>query len=197
MNCTGGALAWQRSAIMDVRIVLAAFAVLGVLPCWAQSDPQGVPKQSGAWRLESVQDAGSKEENFSLLTPAVGNTDATFSLWCKPDVALYYFAIRDARLAERQSGEEATVTVRIGDREPARFLAASAGGGGVVIQEIVHQTAFTLILASLRQRGAATVELSVADLQWVFSLDGFADAIQSMTEHCKFAPDPGRARQRR
>jgi len=182
---------------MDVRIVLAAFAVLGVLPCWAQSDPQGVPKQSGAWRIDSVQDADSKEENFSLLTTAVGNTDATFSLWCKPDVPLYYFAIRDPRLAERPSGEETAVTVRLADQEPARFLAASAGSGSVVIREIVHQTAFTLILASLRQRGAATVELSVADLHWVFSLDGFADSMQSLTEHCKFAPDPGRARQRR
>jgi hypothetical protein len=87
--------------------------------------------------------------------------------------------------------------VRLGDQEPVRFLAASAGGGSLVIQEIVHQTAFTLILASLRQRGAATVELSVANLQWVFSLDGFADSMQSLTEHCKFPPDPGRARQRR
>jgi hypothetical protein len=87
--------------------------------------------------------------------------------------------------------------VRIADQEPARFLAASAGSGSVVIQEIVHQTAFTLILASLTQRGAATVQLSIADLRWVFSLDGFADSLQSLTERCKFAPDPGRARQRR
>src|SRR2546430_2326417 len=114
---------------MDVRIILAALAVLGVLPCWAQNDSSGAPKQSGAWRIDSVQDAGSKEENFSLLTTAVGNTDATFSLWCKPDVPLYYFAIRHPRLAELPSGQETTVTVRVGDREPVRFLAASAGGG--------------------------------------------------------------------
>jgi hypothetical protein len=183
---------------MDVRIILAALVVLlGILPCWAQSDSSGVPKQSGAWRIDSVQDAGSKEENFSLLTSAVGNKDATFSLWCKPDVPLYYFAIRDPHLAELPPGQETAVTVRLGDQEPVRFLAASAGGGSLVIQEIVHQTAFTLILASLRQRGAATVELSVANLQWVFSLDGFADSMQSLTEHCKFPPDPGRARQRR
>ena len=182
---------------MDVRIVLAAFAVLGVLPCCAQSDPSGAPKQSGAWRIDSVQDAGSKEENFSLLTSAVGNKDATFSLRCRPDELLYYFVIRDPQLAELPSGQETAVTVRLGDREPVRFLAASAGGGSLVIQEIVHQTAFTLILASLRQRGAATVELSIADLQWVFSLDGFADSMQSLTERCKFAPDPERARQRR
>ncbi len=176
---------------------MAAILWLGILPCAAQSDSAAAPKQSGAWRLDSIQDADSQEENFSIRTAAAGNEDATFSLWCKRDATLYYFAIRDHRLAKLPRGEEAAVTVRIGDREPARFLAASAGGGSVIIQEIVHQTAFTLILASLSQRGAATVELSIADLQWVFSLDGFADSMQSLIEHCKFVPDPGRAQQSR
>jgi hypothetical protein len=187
----------QGTALLGVRIIFAAWGVLSSLPCWAQEHSGAAPKQSGAWRLDSVKDADSQEENFSIRTAAAGNEDATFSLWCKPDETLYYFALRDPRLAKLPRGEEAAVTVRIGDREPARFLAASVGGGSVVIQEIVHQTAFTLIMASLSQRGAATVELSIANLRWVFSLDGFADSMQSLIEHCKFVPDPGRAQQSR
>jgi hypothetical protein len=178
---------------MAVRIVVTVLTVLSldVFCRLAQGDPQ----PTGMWRIEPVPDKET-EKSLSLGTSAVNSKDATLSIWCERDVTHYYLAIRDSRLARLPSAAEAAVTVRVGDGEPAQFVGTSRGNGQVIIQERVHQTAFSLILASLSQGGAGRVELSIDDQQWVFPMDGFASAMESLIKQCGFAPDPMRARQR-
>ena len=50
----------------------------------------------------------------------------------------------------------------------------------------MHQTAFALILAALKQGGATFVEVTVEDHSWAFALDGFAAALPALTERCGF-----------
>jgi hypothetical protein len=178
-----------------VRIVVAAASVLALgVQGRAQGDAQRLPSASGAWRIEAQPDAESNQENFSLATSALGDKDATLSLWCKPDLSLFYFAVRDARLAALPSGTEVTLSIRYPNEEAVRWQVASRGDGSIVVQERVHQTAFSLTLASLKQTSAAAAEFAIDGHQWTFSLEGFARSLRALIEACAFEPDPARAR---
>src|SRR5215813_14279527 len=152
----------HRLAIIATMSVAALATVALAAPARAASDAPRRPQVSGAWRIETAPDPDSQQENFSLATSAVTDQDATFSLWCRPAMPLYYFAIRDARLA-LPSGTEVTLSIRYPGEEPVRWQVAARGDGSVVVQERIHQTAFSPILASLRQTTANTVELAIDD----------------------------------
>ena len=181
-----------------IRIIVAMMAIVpaDVFHCWAQDSAPPVPPASAIWRMESAPDQDSQQENFSLVTSAVGNTGATFSLWCRPSLSLYSFVIRDSRLAQLPPDAEVTVAVQFPNQEPVRWQASSRGDGSVVIQERTHQTAFALILTSLKQHDGASVELSIGDDRWVFRLDGFSGSLPALVERCEFEPDAARARAR-
>jgi hypothetical protein len=182
-------------AIRSIATALTV-AATGACHCWAQGGSPPAPPASATWRIESAPDQDSQQEAFSLVTAALGNTGATFGLWCRPDLSLYALIVRDSRLAQLARDAEVTVAVRFPNQEPVRWQAASRGDGSVVIQERTHQTAFTLILASLKQHDGASVELSIGNDQWVFRLDGFSGSLPALIERCEFEPDPARARVR-
>jgi len=182
----------HRFAIVATMSAAALAAATLAAPARAASDAPRRPQASGAWRIETAPDPDSQQENFSLATSAVTDQDATFSLWCRPAMPLYYFAIRDARLA-LPSGAEVTLSIRYPGEEPVRWQVASPGNGSVVVQERVHQTAFSLILLSLRQTTATSVDLAIDDHQWTFRLDGFAPSLAALIDACGVEPDPTRA----
>src|SRR5262245_18809270 len=93
-----------RFAVLAAAIVSALGAQVR-----AADDAQRLPKATGAWRIETAPDAESQQDNVALATAAIGDADATFSLWCRPAVPLYWFALRDARL-KLPSGAEATLS---------------------------------------------------------------------------------------
>ena len=172
---------------------VAALATVALAaPARAESDAPRLPQASGAWRIETAPDPDSQQEDLSLATSAVADQDATFSLWCRPAMPLYYFAIRDARLALR-AGAEVTLSIRYPGEEPVRWQVASRGHDSVVVQERVHQTAFSLILMSLRQTTATSVDLAIDDHRWTFRLDGFAPSLAALIDACGVEPDPARA----
>lgn len=172
---------------------VAALATVALAaPARAESDAPRLPQASGAWRIETAPDPGSQQEDLSLATSAVADQDASFSLWCRPAMPLYYFAIRDARLA-LQAGAEVTLSIRYPGEEPVRWQVASRDHDSVVVQERVHQTAFSLILMSLRQTTATSVDLAIADHRWTFRVDGFAPSLAAFIDACGVAPDPARA----
>jgi hypothetical protein len=176
-----------------VRIIVAATLAVQALATAARSESHAPPPvgATGAWRIETSKASESQQDNVALVTPAI-DTDATFSLGCKPDVWLYYLAVRDARLTELAAGSEATLSIRYPGEEPTRWQVASRGDGSVVVQEIVQQTAFTAILASLKQTTALTVEFAIDDYRWTFRLDNFSAVLQSLVDACGFPPDPAR-----
>src|SRR5262245_12505658 len=143
----------QRFAV-GATVVALAFGT----QAWAENAAQPA-EATGAWRIEAAPNADAQQENFSLVTSAIDSDDALFGLWRQPAVPLYYFALRDAR-SSQPSGTEVTLTLRYADQEPVRWQAEARGDGHVVVKERVHQTAFTLILTSLRQTTASTVELA-------------------------------------
>src|SRR5262245_57343203 len=177
-----------------VRVIAASLTVLAlVAQARGENDAQRLQDPIGTWRFEAAPDADAQRDNVTLASAAVGRTDATFSLRCRPAVPLYDFAIRDPRLASLAAGAEATLSIRYADAEPTRWQVASRGDGSVVVQEVVHQTAFTLILASLKQATADTVEFAIDNYQWAFRLDGFAPALEALVTACGF--EPGATRQ--
>ena len=181
-----------------VRISIVAVTVLALgVAAGAESDPQRLVGANGAWRIEAAPDRESQQENFSLATSAIGDKDASFSLSCRPAVPLYYFAVRDARLAGLPAGAEVTLTVRYPEQDPVRWQVASRGDASVVVQDRAHRTAFSIILTELIQTRATTIELSIDQHTWRFSLDGFAASMESLVQSCGFAPDQGGARARR
>ena len=174
--------------------LLATVAVFGT-HAWAQGDGQR-SKPTGAWRLETAPDSDAQQESFSLVTSAVDNKDATFALGCRPSVPLYFFALHDTRLA-LPAGAEVTLSVRYPDAEPVRWQVTASGDGSVVLQERVHQTAFTLMLTSLRQTTVSTIELAVDDHRSTFRLEGFAASLAALIDACGSAPGPARATTRK
>jgi hypothetical protein len=171
--------------------VLAALVVVafGVLDATAED-----AAPNGAWRIEPQAVADSTQPDFLLVTSATGDADATFGLWCRRDLSIYAFVMRDARLARLAAAEETPMALRPGDDEPARFAATSLGDGRVILQEKVHQTAFAAILASLKQTAAASLEVSIDDRRWVFPLDGFVGEIPALAARCDFAPGEAQMR---
>src|SRR5262245_50531146 len=143
----------HRLAIIATMSVAALATVALAASARAESDAVRLPQASGAWRIETAPAPDSQQEDLSLATSAVADHDASFSLWCRPAMPLYYFAIRDARLA-LQAGAEVTLSIRYPGEEPVRWQVVSRGHDSVVVQERVHQTAFSLILMSLRQTTA-------------------------------------------
>jgi len=73
----------------------------------------------------------------------------------------------------------------------------ASGDGSVVLQERVHQTAFTLMLTSLRQTTVSTIELAVDDHRSTFRLEGFAASLAALIDACGSAPGPARANRKR
>jgi hypothetical protein len=183
---------------MAPRLTIGALAAL-VAGCFS-AIAQGAPsanRASGAWHIEPAADSDAKQDDASLRTPALDNSEASLSLRCKPEISLYEFVVRDPRLTRLPAAEEVSFAIRHPGREPARLLAVSRGNGSVVIQERIHQTAFALLLASLLQADGEAVEIAIDDQQWVFPLPGFAAALTSLTAQCGFPPDPQRGRARR
>lgn len=164
--------------------------VADVFPCLAQGE--GVA--TGTWRIEPAPEAAAKEDPVTLRTSALDSDGTSLALRCRPDVSLYEFVIRDRRLGTLEPGAETRIAIRHPQREPARMLGSARGDGSVVIQERVHQTTFSLLLAALGQDDAGTIELAIADARWLFPLRGFAAALQSLIARCGFEPDPTRAR---
>src|SRR5262245_58218722 len=182
----------HRLAIVATMSVAALATVALAAPARPERDAPRLPQASGAWHIETAPDPDSQQEDLSLATSAVADQDATFSLWCRPAMPLYYFAIRDARLALR-AGAEVTLSIRYPGEEPVRWQAASRGHDSVVVPERVHQTAFSLILMSLRQTTATSVDLAIDDHRWTFRLDGFAPPLAALIDACGVEPDPTRA----
>ena len=178
-----------------IRIIVAATLAVALATA-ARSEKDASRQADGPWRIETSKDSGSQPENVALVTSAI-DRDATFTVGCKPDLRLYYLAVRDARLTELAAGSEATLAIRYPGEEPTRWQAASRGDGSVIVQEIVQQTAFTLILLSLKQTAATTAELSIDDHQWTFRLENFSAALQDLIAACGFPPGPGAPQRRR
>jgi hypothetical protein len=156
----------------------------------AADDPQPSAQDTGAWRIETI--AGQDgQDSFAALTSAIDDVDAQLSLTCRRDPDHYYFAVKSAGLPADGSIGETTVMVQTGGREPARFTTV-ARDGRALIQERVHQTAFTIVFGTLSQSDAATAEISIDDRKRVFPLTGFNAAADVLAERCGFGPDPAR-----
>src|SRR5262245_4212779 len=170
---------WPAGATAIALSVLA----LGSAPLSAQV--------YGAWRMPTAErDPGSQER--SIETSAIDDAGTTFGLACRLDLSLYAFAVRSDRLARLAPAEDTTIALRVADEEPVRFTATARASGTVIVQQTTHQTAFAAIYAMLKQAGAATVAVSVADQSWVFALDGFNDATPELARRCGFDPDDPR-----
>jgi hypothetical protein len=143
------------------------------------------------WRIEEAATPTSQGREILLVRSATGNAAATFALSCLPDLSIYGFVVRDASLARFARAEEATVRVRVGDGEVVGFTGTARGDGSVIVQEKVHQTPFSLIFAALKQAKGGSAEISIADHQWTFALDGFVEALPKLAERCGFEPAIG------
>jgi hypothetical protein len=172
--------------------IVAAIAMALALTTAARPETEASPPARGAWRIETSKASESQHADVALVTSAV-DQEATFTLGCKADLRLFYLAVRDARL-DLAAGAEATLAIRYPGEEPTRWQVAARGDGSVIVQEVVQQTAFTLILASLRQTTAPTVEFAVEDRRSTFRLEEFSAALQDLIAACGFPPDPARNR---
>jgi hypothetical protein len=178
-----------------IRVTLIALAVLAPGMTRAQND--STSHASGPWQIQLVPDGQPKPESMSLRAAAVGGSDASLSMRCRPDVPIYEFVIRDPRLTRLPPAAEVSLAIRHPGREPVRLLASARGDGGVLIQERVHQMTFSSLLASLSQHDAAPLELAIDDDRWAFPLQGFATALESLTGQCGFEPGAAQSPARR
>ena len=178
-----------------LRVIMAVTVGLGAASAQAPGsraadEAQPSSRSTGAWRIETI--AGQDgQESFAAVTSAIDDGDAQLSLTCRHDPDHYYFAVKDAGLPADGTIGEATVMVQAGSREPARFTTV-ARDGRALIQERVHQTAFTIVFGTLSQSDAATADVSIDDRKRVFPLTGFNAAVEVLAERCGFEPDPTR-----
>src|SRR5262249_3877959 len=172
--------------VMGVTGGLSAAAAR--VPDRRAADAAPAAKPTGAWRIETI--AGQDgQDSFAAVTSAIGDDDAQLSLTCRRDPDHYWFAVKSAGLPDTVG--ETTLMVQAGSREPARFTTL-VRDGCALIQERAHQTAFTVVFATLGESDAATVEIAIDDRKRVFPLTGFNAAVGVLTERCGFAPDPTR-----
>jgi hypothetical protein len=155
----------------------------GALPAMAET--------SGSWRIEEVATPTYQGREIQLLRSPTGNQGTSFALACLPDTSVYAFVLRDASLARFARAEEAAIRVRVAVGEVVGFTGTARGDGSVILQEKVHQTPFSLILAALKQAKDGSAEISIADHQWAFALDGFVEALPKLAERCGFEPAIG------
>jgi hypothetical protein len=177
-------------------LVSALLFLIGADRGSAQDQPQSVIAEKGNWKLTLPAAINAAQDKFALSTRAIDQDDTSFRLSCKRDPQLYYFAIQDVRLAELPLGEEAAIEIRIPNQDSVRFQGGSRGDGSIVIQEVVQQTAFTVVHSWLLQDGASTLGLAVGNYQWMFSLDGFAALMDLLVERCGDGPNPTRTLRR-
>ena len=177
----------------DKRAIPAATAliVLGVLACAAPSGAQTVTDEKGAWQIAASRDADTAPDKFSLSTPAIDRTGAKFSLSCRKDSQVYYFAIENPSPTQPPPDAVPRFSIRVAKQDLIWFQTDWRAGGGINVQEGVHQTAFSIIFMLLAEAGATRVEFSIGDQQSVFSLDGFADLTGVLRQRCghDYAPE--------
>jgi hypothetical protein len=155
----------------------------------AADETQPPARSTGTWRIETI--AGQDgQESIAAVTSAIDDDGAQLSLTCRRDPDHYTFAVKSGG-SPADSVEEAVVTVQTGSREPARFTTI-ARDGQALIQERVHQTAFTIVFGTLSQSDAATADISVGERKRIFPLTGFNAAVEVLAERCGFEPDPTR-----
>jgi hypothetical protein len=180
---------------IDERTVAAAamIAFLGVVASASPGDAQTVVSEKGLWQITAPANADSAQDKFSLSTRAVDQTGAKFSLSCRKDAPLYYFAVENARPASPGPEEVARFSIRVTNQDPIWFQTAWRDRG-IEVREGAHQTAFSIIMMLLTEASPATVEFSVGGGQSGFSLDGFADLTADLRRHCghEFATQRGR-----
>ena len=145
----------------------------------------------GAWQMPAAERDAASQERW-IETSAIDDARTIFGLACRLDLSLYAFAVRSDGLAKLAPAEDTTIALRVADEEPVRFTATARDSGTVIVQQTTHQTAFAAIHAMLKQAGAATLAVSVADQGWVFALDGFQDATAELARRCGFDPDDPR-----
>jgi hypothetical protein len=147
-------------------------------------------KSTGAWRIETIASQDGRG-SFAALASAIDDDDAQLSLTCWRDPDHYAFAVKSAGLPTDGTVGETTLMVQTGSREPARFTTV-ARDGRAIIQERVHQTAFTIMFGTLSQSDAETVDISIDERKRVFPLTGFNAAVDVLAERCGFGPDATR-----
>jgi hypothetical protein len=156
----------------------------------AADGAQPSPQSTGAWRIETISGQDG-QDSFAAVTSAIDDDGAQLSLTCRRDPDHYYFAVKSTGLPADGTVGETTLMVQTGSREPARFTAV-ARDGRALIQERVHQTAFTIVFGNLSHSDAATVDISIDDRKRAFPLTGFNAAVEVLAERCGFEPDPTR-----
>jgi hypothetical protein len=154
--------------------------------------PAQAPPDTGTWQIEPAPEKDAKQEQVSLRSPAIENDDATLTLRCRPEVTVYEFVIRDARLAKLPP-DAVSIAMGRAHGEQVRLMGAARPDGSVLVQERVHQITFSSLLALFMQHDAERVELAIGDDGWAFPAHGFAAALPLLTERCGFEPDPTRA----
>jgi hypothetical protein len=172
-------------------IPASALVVLGVLACAAPGDAQTVIDEKGAWRIAAPRDVDTAPDKFSLSTPAIDRTGAKFSLSCRKDSQVYYFAIENPNPTQPPPDAVPRFSIRVAKQDLIWFQTDWRAGGGINVQEGVHQTAFSIMRILLTEPGATTVEFSIGDQQSAFSLDGFSDLTGVLRQRCghEFAPE--------
>jgi hypothetical protein len=182
----------MRPMLRVIMAVIIGFAAAGADAPGSRAADEAQPsaQSTGTWRIEAI--AGQDgQDGFAAVTSAVDDDGAQLSLTCRRDPDHYAFAVRSAGLPTDGTVAETILMVQTGSREPARFTTA-ARDGRALIQERVHQTAFTIMFATLSQSDAATVDISIEERKRVFPLTGFNAAVDVLAERCGFAPDPTR-----
>jgi hypothetical protein len=174
------------------RCTVAAAAVIAFLAvaCAEPGNAQTI-SEKGAWKIAASPNANAARDNFSLSTRALDQTGARFSLSCRQDVALYYFAVETGSSASPRPEDVARFSIRVTDQDPIWFQTGWRDGG-VEVREGAHQTAFSIIMTLLTDAKSVTVEFAVDGQQRTFSLDGFADLKAELRRHCghDFASGP-------
>jgi hypothetical protein len=161
----------------------AVIAFLGAVACAGQGNAQTIINEKGAWQIAAPADADTAQVKFSLSTLALDQSGAKFSLSCRKDVPLYYFAIKDGGLASSSPEDAARFSVRVTNHDPIWFQTGWRDGG-IEVREGAHQTAFSIIMMMLTEANPTTVEFSFDSDQKAFSLDGFADLMAKLRRHC-------------
>jgi len=158
--------------------------VFALLVGLAGAAAQEAIETRGAWRLIA---AG---QDFALRTQALDAPDSTLSLLCRKEERQFAFEVRSPALAARPSGEDIRIGFKVDDDDQT-WLNLATGPDGTI--PIAHQTAFWIVHAVLTRKDAKGVAFTAADHTWRFSLDGFADLTESLSERCGFElarPEP-------
>ena len=171
-------------------IMAATIGLVAAAASRAADEAQPSPRSTGAWRIETIAGQDGQENSYAAVASAIDDGGAQLSLTCRRDPDHYTFAVKSDGLPV-DGVEEAVVMVQTGSREPARFT-TMARDGRALIQERVHQTAFTIVFGNLSQSDAATADISVGERKRTFPLTGFGAAVEVLAERCGFEPDPTR-----